>query len=437
MTTQNITQLFPTTDSANGHEIALIGMCLQAGSIEDALTVGVTSEMFQLPQAREAWVAMCDLNGRNMPLDLVSVASRASTRGNVVWLSESLSDAPIGECRYYALEVVNAALNRRIASSANKILQSSLNRKSFDPIEPIISEFASAQTMISQSAKMSFETRDVRDVIDSLLADLVSESKHVVMSGFKSIDQKYGGFMAPDLWIVAARPSMGKTTFAVNCACNAAALGKAAVYFTAEMRDTQIALKELSRIARVPLAKIRSVSMSSAELDRFHAATEQVCSLPLSVNFSAAKRIEGIENETRRLHRLGRCNIVFIDYLQLIHASGRWDSRHSEITYITGRLKSMAIDLNIPVVACAQVNRELDKTGKKPNWRSMLTMLKDSGSIEQDADVVMFIEGEERASEVDLIFAKVRHGEKGKTRCAANLAINSFSDAEYRFDAKE
>lgn len=424
------------TENNLDHEKRLIGACLNDQSIEDALNCGVLPHMFQHPAAIDAWKIFMSLREQKLPLDLPTVGSRVSEPGHCVWLAESMFDASIVKSSYWADEVVSAHWVRSLTEDTNRIVQETLRRRPFESTETLCASIVALHKKFLESTKSSVQSRSMKTIVDDLLEDLDSGTHASVPSGFKSIDQRYGGFMPPDLWIVAARPSMGKTTFAVNCAANAAAAGKNPVYFTAEMRDTQIVLKEISRISKIPLTKIRRLDMDTHEMDRFKSAAESVCDMTWSVNYAASRSIQSIENETRRLHRQKKCDIVFVDYLQLVHADGRWDSKHSEITYITGRLKSIAIDLNIPVVACAQVNRELDKTGKKPNWRGLLTMLKDSGSIEQDADVVMFIEGEEKAPEIDLIFAKVRFGERGKTRCASNLEINSFSDAAYRMEEK-
>jgi replicative DNA helicase len=415
-------------------EKLLIGLCMREGDIEEALNCGVKEEMFCTPRAAEAWSVMLNLRDNHRTIDLPAVATQCISVSADLWLVEALTDAPVGKAAHWANEVVDAAITRSLCLEASSLAQMGLRRRPFDGTQELFTRLAAIQEKFVDAASSTTQSRDMKAIVLDLIADIDSSTAKSVKSGFKIIDNTYGGFCPPDLWIIAARPSMGKTTFAVNCAANSARLGKRPVYFTAEMRDTQIVLKEISRMCKVSLTKIRSNVMTTDEMDRFVAASNEICNLGWSINYAAAREIETIENETRRLHRMGKCDIVFIDYLQLIHAAGKWDSRHSEITYITGRLKRLAIDLNIPVVACAQVNRELDRSGKKPNWRGLLTMLKDSGSIEQDADVVMFIEGEERSSEIDLIFAKVRFGDRVKSKCASNLAVNSFSDANYRVE---
>ena len=222
-----------------------------------------------------------------------------------------------------------------------------------------------------------------------------------VSSGFSDIDSLLGGLQPSDLLILAGRPGMGKTALATNIAFNAARLhaqdlmdgaevsrGAPVLFFSLEMAAQQLSARILSEQTEVEMSKIRSGRFAESEWERFVLKMQDLSTLPLYIDDSGGISIAQIAARARRLHREKKIGLVVIDYLQLVEPTRRVESRVQEITEVTKGLKTLAKDLNVPVLALSQLSRGVDSRDDK---RPVLSDLRESGSIEQDADVVMFV----------------------------------------------
>lgn len=295
-----------------------------------------------------------------------------------------------------------------------------------------------------------------------------------VTTGLKDIDQKLGGLHDSDLLILAARPSMGKTSLAVNIAYNAAKTyaetggqeGGRVGFFSLEMSSDQLATRILADEADISGDDIRKGNIRESDFTKFAAASQQLSQVPLFIDDTPALSIGAVRTRARRLKRQHGLDLLIIDYLQLLQGSGSRQSegnRVLEISEITRGLKAIAKELQIPVIALSQLSRGVENREDK---RPMLSDLRESGSIEQDADVVMFIyrreyylsreEPEKRGGEEDLKFndrytqwqeelaksanvadvivAKQRHGPIGTVSLHFEASVTRFSDLEQRFD---
>lgn len=293
-----------------------------------------------------------------------------------------------------------------------------------------------------------------------------------VTTGLRDLDRKLGGFQKSDLIILAGRPSMGKTALATNIAFNAATAwarsdgheGSAVAFFSLEMSNEQLATRLLGEQSRVPSDKIRRGEIKTDDFSKFLEAAKIMSRAPLYIDDTPALSVAGLRTRARRLKRLApHLGLIVIDYLQLLHGSARRDdNRVQEVSEITRGLKALAKELDIPVVALSQLSRAVEmREDKKPQ----LADLRESGSIEQDADVVLFVYREEyyharseptrRADESDekfnsrhqrwmergeeirniaeVIVAKQRHGPIGTVELHFDGPFTHFSDLERRF----
>lgn len=263
-------------------------------------------------------------------------------------------------------------------------------------------------------------------------------------TGFRDLDELMGGLHRSDLLVLAARPSMGKTALATNIAFNAARNGDGVGIFSLEMSSEQLVTRMLAERAGVPSERIRRGQLNTAEMDRVIESSAEIEGLPFWIDDTPALTIAGLRTRARRLKRQHKLDLIVLDYLQLIDGGKRRaENRVQEVSEITRGLKTLAKELDVPVLALSQLSRAVEsRTDKRPQ----LADLRDSGSIEQDADVVMFIYREEyyleRGSDADrarlgdvagkaeLHLAKQRHGPTGLVRLMFDGATTRFSDID-------
>lgn len=227
-----------------------------------------------------------------------------------------------------------------------------------------------------------------------------NSDKHItgLTTGFLDLDNLLGGLHSSDLVIVAGRPSMGKTAFAMNIAYNAAfakmngyASGGSVAFFSLEMSSEQLAQRILSQETGITSDKIRRGGIASAEMWKLRDSLEKLHNLPLFIDDTPALSVAALRTRARRLHRQHGVSLIVVDYLQLLHSNSR-ENRVQEISEITRGLKCIAKEMNVPVIALSQLSRAVEAREDK---RPQLADLRESGSIEQDADVVMFVYREE------------------------------------------
>jgi len=243
-----------------------------------------------------------------------------------------------------------------------------------------------------------------------------------MQTGFSGIDRVLVGMGKGDLIIVGARPGMGKTSFAMNVAVNTALRSdKAVCIFSLEMTTEQLATRLLSSEALVDSFKLRSGNVNDEDWDRLGHASAKLAGCNILINDTPAMTVSGMKSQLRRVKNLG---LVVIDYLGLMQSEERIDNKAQMIESITNNLKRMAKEFGIPVIVCAQLNRESEKQKGIESKRPTLSNLRDSGAIEQDADVVMFIyrpgeydkESPEKQTQAEVIIAKNRHGSQGTVK---------------------
>lgn len=289
-----------------------------------------------------------------------------------------------------------------------------------------------------------------------------------VATGLKDIDGKLGGLHPSDLLIVAGRPSMGKTALATNIAFNAAKAGNTVLFFSLEMSSEQLATRILSEQSEIPSDRIRRGDIKDDEFQRVVVASQELHRTPLFIDDTPALSVSALRTRARRLKRKNDLALIVVDYLQLMQSglARRNDNRVQEISEITRGLKTLAKELNVPVLALSQLSRQVEN---RDNKRPQLADLRESGSIEQDADVVMFIFREEyylqkdepvrdfeeentkfdnkyekwqqKKAEVEniaeVIVAKQRHGPVGSVNLFFDSSLTRFADFDRHHDSDD
>lgn len=307
---------------------------------------------------------------------------------------------------------------------------------------------AAEQRIMNIRGGRSNELKPIREVISQTmeyLGKLSGEDKSEFMgipTGFSTLDNVLTGLHKSDMIIVAARPGIGKSSFAMNVAQNVAKQGKPVVVFSLEMSADQLISRMLSTEALIDNKKLRSGEFKPDDWTRLVAAVSSLYNVPMYIDDSADISVSKMKAKLRRVKDLG---LVIIDYLQLMNGSKRTDSRVNEVAEITRGLKIMAKELNVPLIVLSQMSRDVEKR-KGENSTPVLSDLRESGSIEQDADIVIFLHpenntltAEERPESIDMkiLVEKNRHGERAALKFKYTGKYTKFTPMTDAFDGTE
>ncbi|TSC63217.1 MAG: replicative DNA helicase [Parcubacteria group bacterium Athens0416_74] len=413
-------------------ERALLGALLlsQNAIYEIADIVGIDS--FYMGKHRTIYDAMLTLHAKGEPIDVVTVSGKLKERkqlsdiGGASYLSElAAAAASPGSARHYAQSVQTKFVLRSLIDAAAKIGE--LGFQEDRDIEQVLDEAQSAIFQVSNSPMLqSFSS--IKDELAEAWERLESLQKHQgsmrgVPTGFPQLDNMLAGLQKSDLVILAARPSMGKTSLALDIARQTAIKHKTPVgIFSLEMSSQQLVDRMLAAQAGVNSWRLRPSKISrDDEYDRLHDGIAQLSEAPIYIDDKPGMTVLSMRSVARRLKMERDLGLVIIDYLQLITPSNfkSNDSLVQQVTEISRALKAMARELDVPVLALSQLSRAVEQRGGKPR----LSDLRDSGSIEQDADVVMFIHRDdmmgnrsdnEKTGIAEILIEKHRNGPVGK-----------------------
>ena len=407
---------------------------------------------FYREKNRHCYQACLNLLQRGEAINQITVAHELDLEGHLepvggaAYLSHTISIVPTPlHIEHYALIVSRTATMRRLVDAAANI--SSIGYDDASDVEEAIRR---SEEILFQ-VREGHVTRDfvpIREVFDQYLEERAAPiqsltSKTAVMTSFDDLDQLLGGLQPSDLVILAARPSLGKSALAINITINAAKRNSTVGIFSLEMSREQLALRMLASEARVDAHRLRLGLYTEAEEHRVIDAVGSLSELPVYVDDSPLQGIVEMRSKARRLFLEHSLDMLVVDYLQLVQGLGRSENRVQAITNITQSLKGLARDLNIPVLTVSQLSRAIEQ---RPSHRPLLSDLRDSGSIEQDADVVMFIhredmytteeEWERRSPDrpypkniAEIIVAKHRHGPTGNIKLIFRDTLVSFEPA--------
>ena len=413
----------------------------------------VASSDFYRPQHRIVFEAMAALSRENQPLDAVTVSEALQSRGllekagGIAYLAELVDGTPgASNVAAYARIVRDRSTLRKLIAAANQIAEKSFTREGQSDEELL--DFAEQEIFrISEDRAKSDGPQEINPLLDSTVRRVseLSKSKGAITglaTGFTDLDRLTAGLQKADLVIVAGRPSMGKTSLAMNMVEHAILNSEApSLVFSLEMPADQLVMRMLSSLARIDQSRMRIGDLEENDWDRFNAAVAQLRDTPLHIDDTAALTPNEIRARARRVARQHRgLGLIVVDYMQLMRGSGQPENRTTEISEISRSLKALAKEMRCPVIAAAQLNRALEtRTNKRP----IMADLRESGAIEQDADVILFIYRDEVYNEetedigiAEIIIGKQRNGPIGTVKLSYLNQLTRFEDlAPDRYDA--
>lgn len=411
-------------------EAAVLGSMLsEREACDTVLSIINSEEIFYSDSHRKIFNAIVALEQSNFPVDIVTLSDELRKReqlndvGGLDYLQRLVeSVVTTANVEYYARIVLEKYVLRRLISISNQIIQQSYE----ETLE--VDELLDKAEQLIFNIHYTGKKKDlimVKDIlVDTIekIDDLTKHRTHVtgVETGIRKLDSMTSGFQKSDFVIIAGRPSMGKTAFALGIALNTAISRKMPIgFFSLEMSQEQLVQRMLAMNARVDLNRLRTGYLSNEEWARLTGAAGKLSDAPLYVDDSARLTHLELRAKARRLKSKVDVGIIFIDYLQLLDVPGkdrRAESRQQEVAIISRSLKALSKELNIPIVALSQLSRaHKTRAFQKP----LLSDLRESGAIEQDADVVIFIhrklesESKEDRSAAEIIIRKQRNGPIG------------------------
>ena len=386
--------------------------------------------------------SMIALSEKNEPLDLITLTNELKKKkeleaiGGASYLAGLVESVPTAaNIAYYAKIVKEKSILRKLISAATEIVTKSYQESK--DLEAFLDEAEQAIFRISENqVRPAFYP--IKEIVKESfkVIERLYEKKELITgvpSGFKDLDRKTAGFQNAELIIVAGRPSMGKTALCLNIAQHAAINSKIpTAIFSLEMSKEQLAIRMLCSEARVDSARLRSGFLSESDWPKLTMAAGALSDAPIFIDDSAAISVLELRAKARRLKADRGLGLVIVDYLQLMRGRSGAERREQEISEISRSLKALAKELNIPVIAISQLSR---KAEDRPGRRPQLSDLRESGAIEQDADVIIFIYRDEvynpdsdQRGKAEVIIGKQRNGPTGKTDLSFISEFTTFKD---------
>jgi replicative DNA helicase len=413
----------PPQDVA-AEQSVLGGMLLSKDAIADVVEV-LRGHDFYRPAHELVYEAIIDLYGRGEPADAVTVSAELTKRGELgriggpAYLHTLLSSVPTAaNAGYYARIVHERAVLRRLVEAGTRIVQLGYATDGGD-VDEIVNR-AQAEVYQVTERRSSEDYVALGEIIESTIDEIEAAGSRSdgligVPTGFADLDRLTNGLHPGQMIVIAARPAVGKSTVGLDIARSASIRHQqAAVVFSLEMSRNEITMRLLSAEARIPLQNMRKGTMREEDWTRLARTMGEVSEAPLFIDDSPNMSLMEIRAKCRRLKQRNDLKLVVVDYLQLMSSGKRVESRQQEVSEFSRALKLLAKELEVPVIALSQLNRGPEqRTDKKPQ----MSDLRESGSIEQDADMVILLHREDmyekespRAGEADFIVAKHRNG---------------------------
>ncbi len=414
-------------------ERSVLGAMLQDQTAVMKAAENLTADDFYQPTHRELYDAMISLFHQQSPVDLVTVDAELSRRGTLegvggtAYLMELLQYVPTtANVQAYISLVAEKSTLRKLIRASQEITQECYSQQ--NPLQETLAHAEKSIFDIVMRRAAGESLVAVKNVLYNTYAAIEELSKlkgrlSGVPTGFTALDNLLTGMHPGELILIGARPSMGKTSLAVNITGHAAlTAGKTVAFFSLEMPREQIAMRLLCSDARVNMQAVRSGSLTGDDWMRLARSIGPMSNSHLYIDDTAGITPSQLRSRCRRLMMDKGLDLIVLDYLGLMHADGRTENRQLEVSEISRQLKAIALELKVPLIACAQLSRAATTRVDK---RPVLSDLRDSGSIEQDADVVMFIHREgyydpnaEEKNVGEIILAKQRNGPLGTVKVA-------------------
>jgi replicative DNA helicase len=426
-------------------EQAVLGGLMLDNAAWDQIADRISENDFYLYDHRIIYQAIGELADKNHPFDVVTLADRLEHRKELTdasalaYLGTLAKDTPsAANIRAYADIVRERSILRQLISVGTAITESGYNAEGRDSKTLLDEAEQKVFRIADQGARSKQGFKSIKSLLKSTVEqiDMLFEKDDAITgapTGFSNFDEKTSGLQAGDLIIIAGRPSMGKTSFAMNMAQYLAVKQRATVaVFSMEMPGEQISMRMLSSLGRIDQHRLRTGKLAEEDWPRLSSAVSMLSDVPLFVDDSAALTPTELRARARRLKREHDLHLIVVDYLQLMQVAGSSENRATEISEISRSLKALAKELNVPVVALSQLNRSLEQ---RPNKRPVMSDLRESGAIEQDADLIVFIYRDEVYNEdspdkgtAEIIIAKQRNGPIGSVRLTFLGQYTSFEN---------
>ena len=442
-------QSIENTEQVRDLEKAVVGGLMLETERYDAVSLIIQFSDFEGQDHQSIFQSMGELVYANKPLDPLTVSGRLDNKnlltraGGKNYLIDLASSSPsAANLEAYAEMIRQKSISRKLMRINSEISQLIINPQGKDAAA-LLDE---AETKIFSLNDEASKTASSIQKLDVLIPQSIDKLNQIANSGssllgsstgFKDLDAKLQGLQNGDLIIVAARPSMGKTALSMNIVENFL-LNKevegGVLAFSLEMPAESLTTRLLASNAKIDQQKVRSASMNQNDLKRFMESSSKLKDLPLYIDDSSMLSPMELRARARRIHRQepNGLSLIVVDYLQLMELPSSTESRVNQISEISRSLKMLAKDLNVPVIALSQLNRAVEQ---RPNRRPVMSDLRDSGAIEQDADVILFIyrdevynEDSEEGNKAEIIIGKQRNGPIGKVNLTFLKEFTRFED---------
>ncbi len=424
-------------------EKALLGAALMYPfAIKNANELGLVADDFFMEAHKHIYNAMSDIDQAGKLVDVTALISNLDDQktlhlsGGVDYIMElvdhSISSANV---KYYVEIIQDKSYMRNLIFTAQRIAeQGFLSEHDIDDIM----DDAEKQILHVTRTRRTSDFKDTKEVVHNVIENIskMSEQKSNITglkTSFRDLDNITNGLQSGDLIILAARPSMGKTAFAINLGVQVARFNNLPIaLFSLEMPAEQLIMRMLSATSSIEGSKLRSGYLSNDEWNRLHEAASELRSLPVYIDDTPSIKVSEIFSKCRKLSSEKGLGLIIVDYIQLISASKSSENRQQEVSEISRNLKALAREMKVPVIALSQLSRLVERREDK---RPMLSDLRESGALEQDADLVLFLyrdeyymkessgEGQEK---VEIDVAKHRNGPTRKFELAFDRNINAF-----------
>lgn len=450
---KNITEAKLPPQALKLEEAVLGGLLIDNKAMDEVGDI-LLAEMFYKKEHKLIYTAIMKLNSQSIPIDILTVSTELKKQGNlkdaggdfyIISLTQSVSSSAHSE--FHARIIIQKYIQRKLIENSNETINTAYK----DTVD-VFELLDKAYTGLNIISEKSIKTQNVllKELIDIQINRGVKIYKGLIKAGLSTpiqkLTQKTGGWRNSELIIIAARPGMGKTAFAVLCALHTAKQKIPVVIFSLEMSKEKLTDRILSMEAKIPSDKFNIEGLNEADMKLITPVQSRLKQLPLHIDDDANLTITQFQVKAKRLVNKFGIQLIIVDYLQLMSSSGKGTNREQEISKISRGLKITAKELNIPIIALSQLSRAVETRGGSK--RPLLSDLRESGAIEQDADIVGFLYrpeyynitewdeyyNEPTENQAEYIIAKNRNGGLVRNRMKFEGKFTLFSDLEDEFD---
>ena len=429
--------------SLEAEESLLGNILIYPEAIRETIDAGIVPEDFYLDKHRTIFNIISSMYEDKQKIDIVSLSTKLKDFnqfdkiGGIDYLMQlSNSTISASNTKEYISIIRNKSLARQVIKVGEEIANDAYDAsigvdEMLDMVEKKVTDVTRSKTSndFKSGEEVFEEVKKHIEVIQEAGTDITG-----VRTLYSDLDRMTAGFQKGDLIIVAARPSMGKTALALNVALNSASVTPGSIaIFSIEMPAEQVATRMLAARSKVDIQKLRTGNLNDEEWSRVNEAVQQLKKQNFYIDDTPGIKVSEMYAKARKLAQDEGLYMIVVDYIQLIQATGKSESRQQEVSEISRKLKAMARELNVPVIAVSQLSRSVESRQDK---RPMLSDLRESGALEQDADLVLFLYRDayynrdehlnEEREDVELLIAKHRNGPTGNIKLAFEKDINAF-----------